>query len=439
MTQSTDQSQTAASEQPPNPLRTFFISGFGSAMEYYDFLVYGLAAALVFGPLFFPSDDPLIGTLLALSAFGVGFFARPLGGLVIGHFGDRLGRRRMLILTLLVMGIATVGVGCLPTFDTVGPLAPILLVVLRLVQGFAAGGEWGGAALFGIESAPENRRGLWGSFTSMGVGVGGLLGVVVFTTVSWVWADELLDWAWRVPFLLGGALVIVGLILRLRLQGEDTLFTQDGAEEVAQLPIVAVLRSHRRPLVLGILLAIGYNTIAYLGYTFFLTYAKSIGYESNEALTAQLTYSVAVSAFPLFFGRLSDKIGRRATIATGAVLMAGFMFAFFPLVHQMSMPLTILGFVIAGVLTVVMQGPLPAMMAEQFPAGVRYSGISASYQIGAAIGGGTAPVAATAIYLAAGESGLAVSLYACAAAVVVTIAVLAMREGSKLTLEELNA
>ena len=181
-------------------LRTFFVSGMGTALEFYDFVIYGTAAALVFPKVFFPQMDPLTATLFAFGAFGAGFFARPLGGMVFGHYGDRIGRQKMLVITLLLMGLSTLLIGCLPGYSSIGLAAPALLVVLRLIQGFASGGEWGGAALFGIESAPPGRRGLWGSFTSMGIGIGGILGAAVFGIVSVASNDNLADFAWRIPF-----------------------------------------------------------------------------------------------------------------------------------------------------------------------------------------------------------------------------------------------
>ena len=197
-------------------LRTFCVSGMGTALEFYDFIIYGTAAALVFPQVFFPQMDHLTATLVAFSAFGAGFFARPLGGLVFGHYGDRIGRQKVLVATLLLMGLSTFLIGCLPSHASIGVAAPILLVLLRLIQGFAAGGEWGGAALFGIESAPPGRRGLWGSFTSMGIGVGGILGAAVFAIVSAAFNDNLVDFAWRIPFWLGGTLVLFGLYARLK-------------------------------------------------------------------------------------------------------------------------------------------------------------------------------------------------------------------------------
>lgn len=229
---------TTAVHTPPatsgrvSAFKTFLVSGIGTALEYYDFLIYGLAAGLVFNVAFFPGEDPAIGTLYAFAAFGTGFLARPLGGIVIGHFGDRIGRRPMLVLTLITMGVSTLAIGFLPTYETIGVWAPVLLVMLRLVQGFAAGGEWGGAALFGIENAPDNRRGLFGSFTSMGIGLGTFFGVLVFAITSAFAGGDLVSFAWRVPFWLGGILVIVGLLARLSMPRTEAVEIKIGRAHV---------------------------------------------------------------------------------------------------------------------------------------------------------------------------------------------------------------
>lgn len=418
-------------------LKTFFVSGLGTALEYYDFLIYGIAAGLVFNVVFFPGQDPLIGTLFAFAAFGTGFLARPLGGLIIGHFGDIVGRRKMLILTLLVMGFSTLAIGFLPTFETIGIWAPILLVLLRLIQGFAAGGEWGGAALFGIENAPPRRRGLWGSFTSMGIGLGALLGISVFAIVSAAAGGDLVSFAWRIPFWIGGALVIVGMLARLTMP-KDEEFQKSKAEKQL-MPIVDAVRSRPKQILLGLGISYGYNTIAYIGFTFFLSYMTGLGYSSTEALGGQLAHSVCILIAAPLAALLSDRIGRKRVMVIGALLTAAYLFLYFPLVGTMSVVMAVLALGITGFLTGITQGPLPSQLGEQFPVHMRFSAMSASYQIGAALGGGTAAFVATGLLIISNQNYLAVAAYGAFAMLVVAGCSLGLRETAFLSKEDINS
>ncbi|MDH4556910.1 MHS family MFS transporter [Pseudomonas sp. BN417] len=415
-------------------LRTFFVSGMGTALEFYDFVIYGIAAALVFPQVFFPDMDPLTGTLVAFGAFGAGFFARPLGGMVFGHYGDRVGRQKVLVVTLLLMGLSTLLIGCLPSYDAIGLAAPTLLVLLRLVQGFAAGGEWGGAALFGIESAPPGRRGLWGSFTSMGIGIGGLLGSSVFALVSTAFDADLASFAWRIPFWLGGILVLIGLYARL----QNPLKEKPERKEEARIPLVEALRSRPREMLLCTGIAFGYVTIAYIGSTFFLAYATQLGYDSTDALIFDLALSIAIIITAPLFALLSDRIGRRKVMVLGSLIMAMGFFLFFPLVGMKSMLISIAAYAVVGAFMGATQGPIPAFLAEQFPQAVRYSGMSASYQIGAALGGGTASSIATAILIATGNDPFGVALYGAFALGIVAICSLLLRETSHLGMAEID-
>lgn len=418
------------------PMRTFLVSGLGTALEYYDFLIYGFAAAIVFPTVFFPSEDPLVGTLFAFAAFGTGFLARPLGGIVFGHYGDRVGRRRVLMTTLLVMGVATFGIGLLPSHASIGVAAPILLVVLRLLQGFAAGGEWGGAALFGVENAPDNRRGLWGSFTSMGIGIGGLVGTLVFTVVSQVAGnDALLEWAWRIPFLIGGLLLFVSMAARgVILSGHEEV-----VETTERPPVVAALRERPLRVLLTFGISYGYSTVAYIGSTFFMAYVVQIGFESTQSLLMQLASATVIMCIVPFFGLLSDYVGRRPVLITGAVLMAAYLFAYFPLVGTGSFAVAIAAWAMTGLLLAVMQGTIPAFLSEQYPRRMRYSGTSLSYQLGAAIGGGTSATIAAALLIALDRDPVGVALYGTFAMAVVVGCTLALRETRTLTLEEIDA
>ncbi len=419
----------------PSALRTFFVSGMGTALEFYDFVIYGIAAALVFPQVFFPDLDPLTATLVAFAAFGVGFFARPLGGVVFGHLGDKAGRQKALVITLLLMGLSTLLIGCLPSYDSIGIAAPILLVLLRLVLGFAAGGEWGGAALFGIESAPAGKRGLWGSFTSMGIGIGGTLGSLAFALVSLAYDDNLADFAWRIPFWLGGVLVLIGLYARLQKTRSQPL----QCSEQVRIPLLEALRSRPREMLLCIGIAFGYVTIAYIGSTFFLAYATQIGYGSTEALLFDIALSIAIVFSAPLFASLSDRIGRRRVMILGAAIMAAGFFAFFPLVGLHQLPISCAAYMMIGAFMGATQGPIPAFLAEQFPQAVRYSGISTAYQIGAALGGGTASSTATAILIANDGDPFGVALYGSAALAIVALCSWLLRETAHLDLAEIDA
>ncbi|MBB3141926.1 MFS transporter [Halomonas organivorans] len=415
--------------------KTFCVSGIGTALEFYDFVIYGIAAALVFPQLFFPDLDQLTGTLIAFGAFGAGFFVRPLGGVICGHFGDKIGRQKVLVLTLVLMGLCTFLIGCLPTHASLGIWAPALLVLLRLVQGFAAGGEWGGAALFGIESAPAGRRGLWGSFTSMGIGIGGIFASSIFAITSAAADGDLVSFAWRIPFWLGGLLLLVGLYARLR-STPDT--PPAHSEATHSMPLLDALRFNPRSMMLCTLIAFGYVTIAYIGSTFFLSYANQIGYGSTQALMFDLTLSITIVLSAPLFGHCSDRFGRRRVMILGALCMAIGMFFFFPLVGMKSLVVSLGAYALIGLLMGMTQGPIPALLGEQFPRHMRYSGISASYQVGAAIGGGTASSAATGLLILTDQNPLGVSAYGAAAMALVAICSYLLKETAHKNMAEID-
>jgi MFS transporter, MHS family, shikimate and dehydroshikimate transport protein len=381
-------------------LRRVVLGSFiGTAIEWYDFFIYGLAAALVLGPQFFPTSNPSAGTLSAFATFAVGFLARPVGSIVFSHFGDRVGRKAALVASLLMMGGATFLVGLLPGYATLGILAPILLVVLRFIQGLAVGGEWGGAVLMAVEHAGTRRRGLSGSWPQMGVPCGLVLASLAFTAVSAMPAEQFNSYGWRIPFLASGLLVVVGLMIRLKLE-ESPVFQQTlQAGKTVRFPVVeAVRRDWRR-----ILLTAGMRqetTLFYISVTFVVSYAtEHVGVSRTAVLNAGLVASIlALLTIPIF-GALSDRFGRKPVFLSGAALGLGSMFIFFQLVDTGS-PFLI-GVAITMTLSVAWAGmyaPEAAWFSELFATDVRYSGASLGYQLGSVIGG-LAPLAAAALLL----------------------------------------
>jgi metabolite-proton symporter len=410
----------------------------GTTLEWYDFFLYGTAAAVVFGDLFFPDAEPLVGTLLAFSTFGVGFAARPIGGLVFGHFGDRVGRKQMLVLTLLIMGCATFAVGLLPTYDSVGVLAPILLVILRFIQGFGLGGEWGGAVLMATEHGDARRRGFYGSFVQAGAPAGNLLGVGALALSSALLSESAFQaWGWRVPFLLSAVVVGVGLYIRMRV-AETPLFEQverSGSE--ARMPIAEVFRKYPRSVLVAMGARFAENVAFYTFTVFVLTYATDeLGLSKGFALNAVLIASAYHLAVIPLMGAASDRFGRRPLYMVGALGVGLWAFAFFPLLDTGSFGLIVLA--VAGGLTFhgLMYAPQAAFFAELFGTRVRYSGASIGYQLAGVFAGGLAPLIAVALLASSGPG--MVSLYLAGTAVVTLIALLAARETANVDLEDVS-
>src|ERR687886_1064569 len=376
------------------PIRQVLGASFiGTAIEWYDFFLYGTAATLVFGQLFFPTGDPLISTLSALGTFAVGFIIRPLGGVIFGHYGDRLGRKTVLILTLTMMGAATFLIGCLPTYDTIGVLAPILLVLLRVVQGLGVGGEWGGAALMAVEYAPEDKRGYYGSWPQMGVPAGLLLSTGIFAVVSFLPNEQFLAWGWRVPFLLSIILVGVGLFVRLRLLETPAFSEVQESHTEAQMPIMDVLRNYPKNVLLAIGARVASDGCFYVFSVFILDYAtRTLGLPRPTIL---LGVAIA-SALELFtipiFGVISDRTGRRPIYLVGTVLLLILAYPYFLLIQTGSVALVILASVLGlSIAHATAYGPMSAYFAELFGTRVRYSGVSIGYQLASIIGGGGGP------------------------------------------------
>ncbi|MEV4310800.1 MFS transporter [Actinocrispum sp. NPDC049592] len=394
-------------------------SAVGNAVELYDFLLYGTASALVFDKLFFPQVDPRIGVLLSFATFGAGFLARPLGGVVIGHFGDRIGRRTMLVLTLTTTGLATALIGVLPTYHSVGILAPILLVFLRVVQGFFMGGEQGGASLMAVEHAPAGRTGWYGSWIFIGSPVGLVLANLAMVLATSISGPDFLSWGWRLPFLLSLVLVAIGLYVRMSIQ-ESPVFART---EAVRLPIADVLRDDWRRVLLGAGVNLGFNMFIFVLATFAVSFSrKQLGMSQNTVLWAILVGSFAQAVSVPLFARLSDRIGRLPVMLGGALFIVVFAFPFFWLLDgRYLMIAMILGFVGSGALF----GPMPAYYAELFQTNVRYSGVSLSYQLGAVLGGGLSPFIATWLINDTGGT-WSVATYLVAGAIVSAVCLLAI-------------
>ncbi|WP_306333626.1 MFS transporter [Streptomyces sp. KL118A] len=421
----------------------------GTTIEWYDFFLYGSAAALVFNSLFFPSSDPLVGTLLSFLTYAVGFAARPLGGVVFGHYGDRMGRKKLLVISLLMMGGATFAMGLLPTHATIGVGAPVLLTVLRLVQGFALGGEWGGAVLLVSEHGGDKSRGFWASWPQAGAPGGNLLATGVLALLAAVQSEEaFLAWGWRVPFLLSGVLVMIGLWIRISVT-ESPVFLEaqrkaeaaaaEGAQE--QPPVVEVFRKSWREVLTAIGTRFGENISYYILTAFVLVYVTvHLDLPKSDALNAVLIGSAFHFVTIPLWGALSDRIGRRPVTLIGALGMAGWAFAFFALVDSRSFPVISLAVTVGLLFHGAMYGPQAAFISELFDTKVRYSGASMGSQLASIIGGALAPIIAVEL-LKDYDSALPVALYMSAAAVVTAVTVHFAREtrGRDLTADETAA
>ncbi|MGI5131310.1 MFS transporter [Pseudonocardia sp. CA-107938] len=398
---------SAPADHSPTQLRRAVTSSYlGSVIEYYDFLLYATASAAVFGTVFFPNVDPATGVIASFGTLVAGYIARPLGAAIFGHYGDRIGRKRTLVVTMTVMGVVSVLIGLLPSYATIGVWAPILLVVLRILQGIAIGGEWGGAVLISAEHA-TSRRGLWASFTLSGAPSGMVLSTLALSVVGAIAGKEgLIAWGWRIPFLLSAVLLVIGLFVRSRV--EETPVFRDESRR-ATMPLVEVLRTQPRALLLSVGVGLGAFVAQGTLTVFVIAYAVRAGFPQPTVLNALTISSVVAAVGILAFSALSDRIGRRPVVVAGAIAMGLWAFAIFPLIDSKSFLLLLVAVVVGqGIIHTAMYGPMAALYSELFPTHVRYTGASLGYQL-AGIGAGLAPLVFAAIGAATGSS-LVVSL-----------------------------
>ncbi|MDF2828418.1 MAG: transporter [Mycobacterium sp.] len=397
--------------------RVALASGIGSMLEFYDFYLYGALSATIFGTLFFHSEDPAVGTLLALATFGVGFVARPIGGIIAGHFGDKVGRKSVLIATLTLMGISTVGIGLLPTYETIGTAAPILLVTLRVLQGLAHGGEWGGASIMTIEHAPEGRRGFYGSCPQMGIYAGLVLASLVLGAFMLLPDDQFLSWGWRIPFILGAVLMLVGIWLRRAITESPEFAAAIAArsaepeQEKKRIPLVEALRTGRRGILITFAAKAAETCTFYLITVFALTLAKNGAGESNARngiLVASVVAILTIGAF----GMLADRIGTRAVYMTGAGFMVLFAFPFFWLAGVGSTTTLWIALIVGlAVAHSLMYAAQASYFSALFDTKVRFTGASLGYQLGAAIVGGFTPLIAASLLIRSGGETWPVASY----------------------------
>lgn len=411
-------------------------SAIGTSLEWYDYYVFGTASALVFGHLFFPAGDALVSTMLSFLVWGLGILVRPLGGLVAGHYGDKHGRKNILIITLITMGVASVLIGLLPTYAQIGLAAPLLLIALRIVQGLAVGGEWGGAVLMVVEHADDKRRGGLAAWVQFGVPVGNLTATGLFLALAAVLSNEdFLAWGWRVPFLLSAVIVAVGIYMRLKVTESPQFARLQESGERAKLPLWEVIRTQPWAIVRAVGLCIGSQATYYTFALYSLTYVTEVlGQNRNIVLTAVLIGSALQLFLYPFCGALSDRIGRRRTYAIGVVGTMAWVLVFFPLLNTKSVALIVVGIAGGMVFQSFLYGPMAAWIAELFGTRVRFSGVSISYQLGAVLGSSLTPLIATYLLSTTGSI-WPFAVYMTVALLVTGVAVMFTRETAGRSIE----
>ncbi|KQL32411.1 MULTISPECIES: MFS transporter [Bacillaceae] len=412
----------------------------GSSIEWFDYFLYGTVAALVFNQLFFVTEDPTVGLLLAYASFALAFFIRPFGGVIFAHIGDRIGRKKTLVITLSLMGVATFGMGLLPTYQAIGVWAPILLITLRLVQGLGIGGEWGGALLLAVEYAPKEKRGLYGAIPQMGVTIGMVLGTIALSLMTLLPEGSFMTWGWRIPFIFSALLVIFGLWIRKGIEETPSFKKVQESGDIPKLPIVDTFKYHWRE----VLIAIGAKVVEtapfYIFGTFVVSYATTnLGFSRTTTLNAVMIGTIVTTILIPIMGSLSDRIGRKKVYITGTVGMALFAFPYFWMLQQQSVVLLVIATVIAlGIIWAPITAVLGTMFSEIFDAKVRYTGITLGYQIGAAVAGGTAPLVATSLMLEFNNSYIPVACYIIFTALVSLVAIWAVKDRSQQHLDDVN-
>jgi MHS family shikimate/dehydroshikimate transporter-like MFS transporter len=405
--------------------RVIAASAIGTTIEWYDFLIYSTAASLVLNKLFFPTRDPLVGKLLAIGTIGVGFFVRPLGAIVLSHFGDRLGRKSMLILTLVSMGVGTMAIGLLPGYATIGVAAPILLVACRLIQGMAVGGEWGGAVLMAVEHSPAHRRGFYGSIVQIGFPLGMAIGTASFFALSKLDDAQFMSWGWRLPFLASAALVAVGVFIRVRVEETPDFKRTVRDGRIMRFPVLETIRRHPRDLLLGLGARITEVSWIYVITIFGLSFAVTNMNLPRSLILGAIALGATVELVTIpFFGALSDRIGRRPVYMLGCLAAIIWSFPIFWAIETRNPTIVLAGFVIGmSVGHGIMYGVQASFLSELFPANLRYSGSSLGYQLAAPIGGGLVPLIAAALVGRNAGATWPVSLMMIALALVTMLAV----------------
>ncbi|MGH3712544.1 MAG: MFS transporter [Micromonosporaceae bacterium] len=380
----------------------------GTTIEWYDFFIYAQAAGLVFAPLFFApleQSSPGLASLVSLATIGISFLFRPIGAIVAGRFGDRIGRKRMLVVTLLTMGLATTGIGLLPTHASIGVAAPLALITLRILQGFSAGGEWGGAALMAVEHAPADRRGRFGAYPQVSVPLALLLATAVTLGLKAATSEEsFLAWGWRIPFLMSLVMIAVGYVIRRTVEESPVFEELRERQARSSAPLIDLIRGHRRQVVLTALIFAGNNAVGYLQIAFFVSYGAAVGLSDEAVLLSTMAGAVGYAGFTMYGGALSDRIGRVRTFQLGYTMIIIWIVPLFALMQTGNALLFLAAVVLLTPGIGLTYGPMSAMYAEMFPASVRYSGASIGYSSGAIIGGAFAPMIAQALLDSTGNA-----------------------------------